>query len=278
MDLSAKDLKKYQNFAEKIAIKAGNILLSYKNKFLIKKQKDLIDIATSADFASEKFIISEISKSFPSHRILSEEQEKKDLTRSDFEWIIDPLDGTKEYVRNMPYYCVNVALEHRGKLIVGTVYQPEVRRLYSCANKSGSSLNDTSLYVSMEKDLNKSFVYLRMPDFRMTQNRLDKYSDLFQQLIKKVYRVRGEVWDVEALSFVAMGGAEGYVLPSYDLWHPGQWWDYASGLIMVEEAGGKVTDFFGQPITNKNLLNGIIASNGSIHDQLLNLVSGYLNS
>lgn len=275
MTVSSK-IKQYQIFAEKIILEAGKILLNYKNKFKIKKHKeDLLDIATDADYAVEKFLISSIKKQFPSHHILAEESVLEEFSSSDFSWIIDPLDGTKEYVRNIPLYAINLALEQKGKLILGLVYQPEINRLYSSLKNNGAYLNNQRVTTSNEKILKNSLIYIRLPTNKMSDNRLNTYLYLFKTIVINCYRIRNTIWDIEALCLIALGGGEAYVLPTAKDWCPPHWWDVASGILMVKEAGGKVTDFLGKPIINRDLTKGLIASNGKIHKDLLNLAHGF---
>ncbi len=265
-----------QKFAEGIAQQAGGILLSFKNKFIVKVNKDsLLDIATDADISSEKYIIGEIQKNYPNHSIFTEEHEEQNRINSDFEWIIDPLDGTKEFIRNMPNYCVNVSLEYNKQLVVGVVYQPELKRVWSSNKNRHSQLNSLPINVSSQDDLRKSLIHLRLPDYRVSKEYFENYTIIFQKFIKNVYRVRSNNWDVESLCYVANGALEGYVLSSTKEWSAPKWWDLSAGIIMVIQAGGKVTNFFGEPIINRDLTKGLIASNGKVHKALLDLVHGF---
>ncbi|PIV10835.1 hypothetical protein COS50_03225 [Candidatus Roizmanbacteria bacterium CG03_land_8_20_14_0_80_35_26] len=269
-------LEEFQKFAEKIAIQAGNILLTFKNNYIVKVTKDsLLDIATDADLASEKFIISEIKKNYPDHSIFTEEHQEQHRINSDFEWIIDPLDGTKEFIRNIPLYGINISLEYKKKLILGVVYQPELKRLYSSSIFSNSRLNNMALHVSREENLIKSIIHLRLPNYRMNKKYFDRYMRIFPKIISSIYRIRSDNWDVESLCYVASGSLEGFVLSSTVDWSPPKWWDLSAGVIMVLQAGGTVTNFNGKLIINRDLTKGLIASNGKIHKKLLDLVQGF---
>lgn len=270
------DIPKYQKLAEDITVNAGNILLEYKHKFVIMKNKDeLLDIATNADYASEQYIVDTIKKYYPSHSILTEETAENYKTNSDYEWIIDPLDGTKEFIRNMPLYCVNISLEYKHKLVLGVIYQPELKRLYSTLLDKQSTLNKIPISVSDQTELKKSLIHLRLADYRMPKKILDRYTKILIRFVENVYRLRSNNWDVESLCYVSSGALEAYVLPSNQEWSPPKWWDLSAGILMVMQAGGMVSDFFGSPIVNRDLSKGLIASNGKIHQNLLQLVKGY---
>jgi len=156
----------FRKFAEVLAKGAGEILQSERDKFKIVTYKDIQDISTSADLASEKFIVQEIQKKYPSHAIFSEEAGDV-KTESDYKWIIDPLDGTKSFVRGIPLYNVSICLEYKGKSIVGVVYLPMTDQLYSAELGRGSTLNGAKITVSNEQLINKSFVGFYTP----TKNR-----------------------------------------------------------------------------------------------------------
>lgn len=270
--LKSTQIVEFQLFAGRTVKSAGEIVKSFKNNFNIEKTKDklLLDIATSADYASETYIIRQIKQFYPSHSILTEETPDL-LQKSDFEWIIDPLDGTKEFIRHIPYYYVLLALEYKGKLVCGVGYQPELNRLFSSSNNNIPSVNGKEVHLSQEGDLSKSFVYLSLPKKQMPDDELDHYVEFFKMLKKKVYRIRSTAWDVEGLYNVSFGAGEGFVTATTKKHTGPKWWDIAPGILMVEAAGGKVTDFHGNPIRKHDISHGLVASNGKVHEALLNL-------
>jgi len=271
--LSITEKNKFRKFAEKIAVKAGNILIAKRNNFIIKKVKDdqKLDIATSADYASEEYIISQIKKNYPNHSILAEETGSDTSLNSDFQWIIDPLDGTKEYTRGIPYYYVLIALEYKGNLISSAAYQPETKRLFS--SDEISYLNSKRLHVSTESKLSKTFVSLALPRSNMSSAGMNRVISIMKPLCQSVYKIRNTQWDIDALNHVATGAYDGYIsfTSAQDISHS-KWWDVAPGILMVMGAGGKVTDLDGDKVTDKSLPNGIVASNGLIHDKLLKII------
>lgn len=270
--LKSTQMVEFQLFAERTVVGAGKIVKSLKESYSVKKIKDelLLDIATSADYASESYIIDQIKKKYPHHSILTEETPDL-LQKSDFEWIIDPLDGTKEFVRHIPYYYVLLALEYKDKLTCGVGYQPELNRLFSCSDGNVPLVNGKEVHISQVEDLSKSFIYLSLPKTKTQKAELERYVEVIKQLTSKTYRLRNTAWDVEALFNVAIGASEGFITPTSHKSPGPKWWDIAPGMLMVEAAGGKVTDFHGNPIRKHDISRGIIASNGKVHEALLNL-------
>jgi len=274
--ISDTQINKFAQFTEHIAVNAGKILLDYKDKIVIKKHKtDLLDIATSADYAAEQYIIEQIKKNYPDHSIYSEEASDHYQKKSDFEWVIDPLDGTKEYSRNIPYYFVLITLEHEGKAICSVGYQPETKRCYLAILNNKAKINNKIVDVSKENNPKSSFIHISLPNFKYPISKIHNYFTLYKSLVYEFYRVRSNPWDVEALYYVGMGSTEAFILPTTAYWINTKWWDVAAGIFFVEQAGGKVTDFYGQPIKNRDLTKGLIASNGKIHDRLLVFVKNY---
>lgn len=274
--LSYSQINKLTKFTESIAVNAGKILLTYKDKASIRKRKsDLLDIATSADYASEQYIIEQIKKNYPDHSIYSEEAGNDYQLKSDFEWVIDPLDGTKEYLRNIPYYFTLISLEYKNKTICSVGYQPETKRLYCSMLNKKPTVDNKQVTISKQMNLKESFLFTVIPTFKSTKKELSHYYSLLNLLIPYFYRIRSNPWVVESLYFIGIGAAECLILPSFSQYGP-KWWDVASGIFFVEQAGGKVTDFHGQPIKNRDLTKGLIASNGKIHDRLIDFVKNYL--
>lgn len=231
-----------------------------------------MDFATDADLAVEKFIIDSIQKKYPHHSILSEEKGKIN-TSFDFEWVIDLLDGTREFVFNNPKYYVNITLSYKIHSIVSVINAPSLKRLFSTSFKNGSTLNNSKIKVSNLDLLKESHIYIKLPDVRISDDYLDKYMIMLKKLIRKSYYIKSDTNAVHELCNVARGAAEAFILPSD--WSSMQWWDIAAGIMLIQEAGGKVTDFNGNAIENRDISKGILASNGKIHDTLLDIVKNY---
>lgn len=261
--------KKLQTFAEKTAIKAGKLLLKEQNQFTVVKQKDVQDLATSADIKSEKIIIDEIEKRFPNHNIFSEEVGLINKN-SDYEWVLDPLDGTKEYARGMSLYCVLISCEKKGKLIASCAYLPRTQELFSASFGNGSFLSKNKLKVTTQDKFSHSFIVTHVANSRVKEPEFTKIWNTTAKTAKQCYRLRPSNYDAPHLCWLALGAYDGYFV----LHDKGpKWHDVASSLLVAQEAGAKVTDRFGKPIKDRNLNSGLVVTNGKIHDQLLEIIN-----
>lgn len=256
------------SYAELVAEKATKLLIRYQKKAKVVKMKDLKDLVTSADLASEKLIIKMIRKKFPQHGIFSEEAGGK-TGNFEFVWIVDPLDGTKEYARGLKEYNCLIAVEHKDQLVVGVQKRIGTDELYSCTYQNGAYLDHKPIKVSTTDDLAKSFIGVHLPTSSTPVNQTEKMMVLTKKLILSTYRVRPGWDDAHLLSWVARGVLDGHIITSGI---KNGWYDLASGILLVGEAGGIVTDMNGDRIKNRNLTNGIVASNGKIHEKLLQLI------
>ncbi len=263
-----KDLKTYFSFAKKVALNVGKILVKEQEKVKVVRFKDRKDIATSADLASEDFVIHSILKYFPNHGVISEEKGEINTT-SDFVWIIDPLDGTKEYVRGIPLWNFSMALEYKGELQVSVVYRPFERSLFSALNGEGSFLNGKKIGVSSSEELQDSFVYCYLPSYHRQKDKYDWAWNFLKEIGKNVYRLRSSSDENSALSWLAQGGIDAYL----NLSNTPKWHDIAPGLFIAKQAGALVSDINGKEIS-KDSFNGIIvANNKHIRDYLLKLIN-----
>ena len=247
------------------AIDAGaNELKSYFNgTFTISSKATINDLVTEADHASEKAIFAVIQQNHPDHFILSEETGSVP-TQSNIKWIIDPIDGTINFANGIPICCVSIGIEENGEMIMGAVYNPFMNELFFAEKGKGAFLNDQPIKVSSKDNLLTSCLVTGFPyQYLDTEN---GPLQIFEKLIRKSIPVRRLGSAALDLCWTAAGRFDGF----YE--HKLQAWDSAAGFLIVQEAGGIVTDL------NGNKYNpyqpGIIASNGLIHDQLLNLLKG----
>lgn len=268
--ISKEELTHIRKVTESIAINAGKILLNYRGKAqIIRSKTDNLNIVTQADEASEKYILTEISKNFPRHSYLSEESGEK-KSRSPFRWIIDPLDGTKEFKRGLFHFSVNIALEYQGKLIVGVIYIPVVNELYSAALDLGVTLQGQTISVSNVTKLSDSIIVTHLPHSNIDKDTFDIHWKKISEVGWNSYRQRAIASDIFSLCWIALGAFEGFYVT---LKYP-NWWDIAPGLIMVSEAGGKVTTSKGNPLNEESYKKeGILVTNGKIHQQLLRIIN-----
>lgn len=270
---STKQIMSFLQFSDKTLQNAGTILLKHKQTFLIQKTKDslALDIATDADYEVENSIIKAINDTYPNHSILTEETNNLEK-KSDFEWIIDPLDGTKEYVRHCPYYYSLLALEYKGELICGAGYQPEIKRMFKGGKKIGAYLNDSKVSLSTTDSLGRSFISIGLPVNKMSRLLLQPYLSLITKFTASCYRLRNTPWDVEALFNVSMGIVDGFIIPPHEPGRGPKWWDIASGIAVLLANGGTITDFKGNPYHARSNEYGLVASNGKIHKELLDCI------
>ncbi len=270
MQIDSQELKRFQKVAESIARGAGEILLNYRGKAKITKSKaHELDIVTEADEASEKYILTELKKNFPGHGILSEESGKH-KENSHFRWVVDPLDGTLYFKRRISYLAVNLALEYQGEIVIGVTYFPLRNDLYSAAKDQGVFINGIKIYVSNVQILSRSIVVGHPLAPNWDEKEKNKIWQTYEQIAQQAYRLF-VIWeDAGTLCNIASGGFEGMYRPILK----GKWWDVAAGILMVQEAGGMVTDVKGRQIKKATVPEGFVASNGKIHDCLLKIIRG----
>jgi Archaeal fructose-1,6-bisphosphatase and related enzymes of inositol monophosphatase family len=241
----------------------GNELKRYFNTvFKISNKEGVNNLVTEADHASEKVIIETIKKNFPDHFILSEECGEIKMDSS-YKWIIDPIDGTVNFAHGIPICCVSIGLEHEGEMIMGAVYSPILNELFVAEKGKGSTLNDATISVSKQTEVIKAclvtgfpYTYLDMPNGPL---------QIFEKLIRQGVPVRRLGSAAIDLCWVACGRFDGF----YE--HKLQAWDSAAGFFIVEEAGGKVTDFDGKKYSPYQ--PHILATNGLIHNEMIEVVN-----
>lgn len=247
------------------AVNAGAAELKkfFNGKFTIDHKEGVNNLVTEADFASDKAIRQIIKNAFPGHGIVSEESREK-VTDSDYKWIIDPIDGTVNFANGIPICCVSIGLEHNGKMLMGAVYNPNLGEFFFAEKGKGATLNDEAISVSSKTRLITSclvtgfpYTYLEQPNGPL---------EVFSKLIRQGIPVRRLGSAAIDLCWVACGRFDGFF--EHDL----NAWDSAAGFLIVEEAGGKVTNLKGDPYSPYQ--PGIIATNGKIHDELQKVIAG----
>jgi myo-inositol-1(or 4)-monophosphatase len=253
--------KEFKKIAVQAVLKAGEILK--KNRGRIKKvdYKGKINIVTEIDLLSEKTILEIIKKSFPDHSLLTEES-KEQKTESIYKWIIDPLDGTTNYAHDFPSYCISIALEKEGKIILGVVYNPLLDELFTAEMGKGAFLNKRRIQVSSTKSLSKSFLATGFP-YDIRESRVTNL-DHFANFAVRSLAIRRAGSAALDLCYLAMGRFDGFWELKLSPW------DTAAATLLVKESGGKVTDFEGgkYSIYGKHLL----ATNGKIHKQMIEVL------
>jgi myo-inositol-1(or 4)-monophosphatase len=245
--------------AKNAARKAGEILTANYGKVIPRFKKDR-SLVTDSDIASEKLIKDLLRKEFPSYSFLAEESGLED-NRSEYEWVIDPLDGTTNYSIQNPFFNVSIALAKDDVPVLGVVYYPFQDELFHAVEGMGAYLNDRKILVSATKNVRDAFVCFCHGHDPKTVNRATcAYSK-----IKKVTNHLRQIGASELeLSYVGAGRVDAFYMLKQNPW------DVASGTLIVREAGGIVSDIDGKPFTLKS--KDAVASNGSVHKELLALL------
>lgn len=221
------------------------------------------NLVTKADQASEKLIINAIRKKYPNHHIIAEESGMLGKAESDFEWLIDPLDGTTNYAHRLPLWSVSIALSYKKKIIVGVVYQPSINELYYAAKKKGAFCNNKKIRVSKISQLQKGLTVTGIP-YSTKEKARDNFLNFYKFSMKSqaVRRLGSAAID---LCYLATGRFDGYW--ERDL----NGWDVAAGSLIVTEAGGKITDFKGKPY-QAYFPKETLASNVKLHKQMIKVL------
>jgi myo-inositol-1(or 4)-monophosphatase len=244
--------------AAQIAREAGALLMHYFRQRVAVEYKGEADLVTVADRASEGLIRERISSLWPSHDILGEEGGLVD-TGSDYRWYVDPLDGTTNFAHGFPVFCVSMGLEHKGKLIAGVVYDPTRDEMFAAESGGGAFLNQRRIHVSAIANLSESLVATGFPSHKRHKN---PNIFFYHQITLRTHGVRRAGSAALDLCSVAAGRFEGFW--EFNL-NP---WDTAAGVLITQEAGGKVTDFRGNPFQLNS--RETVASNKLVHGALLN--------
>ena len=239
-----------------IAKQAGDLLMSHFGNVDIE-YKGEVDIVTKADRESEQLIVSAIHSRWPDHDITGEEGTDT-RTGSEFRWYIDPLDGTTNFAHGFPVFCVSIALEHKGELFAGVVYDPTREEMFSAARGSGAELNGRKVQVSKTAQLSESIVATGFPSQKRHKN---PNIHFYHQITMKTHGIRRAGSAAIDLAYTACGRFDGYWELNLNPW------DTAAGVLLVLEAGGIVTDLEGR---RAGLVHGgIVAGNPAVHAWLL---------
>jgi myo-inositol-1(or 4)-monophosphatase len=286
------------NFAIQTARDAGRILQERMGRTIQINNKGVIDLVTEVDVASETFIIERIRSYHPRHAVLAEESGASDKTggpRSEYQWIIDPLDGTTNYAHGYPCFCVSIALERAGVLELGVIHDPMRDETFAAERGEGATLNGRPIRVSGTDDLNRSMLCTGFPyDVRDRGDFARHFSNFIMhaQAVRRdgsaaldlAYVACGRFdgfWEEYGLSPVAAAKQEADAHPSKSTASPStdttilsglRPWDVAAGVLMIKEAGGIVTTHSNSlfSLTNKDCM--LVASNGLIHDEMVRVL------
>jgi myo-inositol-1(or 4)-monophosphatase len=254
--------------ASAIAREAGARLREFLAQGVATEYKGDVDLVTAADRAVEKLIRSRLSETFPDHGIYGEEGTRERLEQ-EYRWYVDPLDGTTNFAHGLPHFCVSLGLEHRphglaagedGTLAAGVVFDPMRDELFTAERRRGAFLNGRAIHVSSVENLAESLVATGFPSRKRHASPNIHFYHEFTLRSHGVRRYGSAALD---LAYVACGRFEAFW--EFHL-NP---WDTAAGFLLVEEAGGRISDFSGGPFRLDS--REVLASNGRIHEELLGL-------
>lgn len=259
----------YVNVAIQAATQASEVILRYFNRLdiLSIKEKALNDFVSEVDVLAEEVIIATIQKAYPEHAILAEESGhthgKEDIT-----WIIDPLDGTSNYLHAFPHFAVSIAVKKGDRIEHGVIYDPLRRELFCASIGRGAQLNNYRIRVSSQHDINKSLLVTRFPCRQ--QSLSEQYLATFSELSHRCSGIRRTGSAALDLAYLGAGRLDGIWEFSLKLW------DIAAGVIIVKEAGGIISDPYG----GEDYLNTghLIAGNPQIHRSLLHTLKPILST
>jgi myo-inositol-1(or 4)-monophosphatase len=260
------DLGRARDFMESAARAAGATILSCARDAIEVQRKNLhesaIDIVTNADRASEDLLLAMVRDNFPGHDILTEETRTEDRG-APWKWIIDPLDGTVNFSHGYPAYCVSIGLAGPRGLAAGVVYDPLRDECFSGICGAGARLNGEPIKVSLSRELNSSLFATGFP-YDRGRSPVNNVAE-FSRVVTRVQGIRRGGSAALDLAYVSCGRLDGF-------WElklkP---WDMAAGMLLVTEAGGKVTDRYGRP--TDVYTDSVAATNGLVHEALLELLS-----
>lgn len=235
----------------------------------VSQKSSASDLVTEVDKGAETLIRNLILTHFPHHSILGEEgvaagtessdRALEEVADSEYLWIVDPIDGTTNFVHGFPFFCVSIALAHRGEVIVGVVYDPIRDELFVAEKGKGAYLKGKSMSVSAEKELEEALIATGFSTGRDTTE-MDNLAGI-QALLPKVRSLRAGGSAALHLAYVAVGRLSGF-------WQHGlNSWDAAAGCLLVSESGGKVTDIDGNPYTLST--RHVLATNGHLQDAMI---------
>ena len=256
----------YLEFAVELARAAGDILKHYASRDKRVEYKGRGNLVTVADRESEALIIREIRSRYPDHRILAEESgflDHSSNASSTGRWIVDPLDGTTNYAHQFPMYSVSIGFEHEDQVLCGAVYDPVRDEMFTASRDGGTFVNGEPIAVSGVSTLSEGLLLTGFPyGFR---EKVGGALDLFRAFLVGSQAVRRAGSAALDLCYIAAGRCDGFW--ELDL----QPWDTAAGIVIVEEAGGRVTDFRGEPFRVD--YKEIVASNGLIHEEMTETIA-----
>ncbi len=257
-------MKDFTTLSIEAAHQAGKLLRdNFRHGHSFEVKSGFRDLVTKFDHHAEEIIVSLIKKHFPEHSILTEEGSVRPTDTAPYQWIIDPIDGTTNFAHGLPFFAISIGLYYQDEALVGVVYNPIHDELFVGEAGRGAHLNGQPIRVSQTETLHESLVMTGFPyDERLAARHLAWWGR-FSAAAQTLRRLGSSAL---ALSYLAAGRADGYW--ELDL----KPWDIAAAVLIVQEAGGRVSDLCGGPL---DLHGGeVLASNGKIHNEMISILQG----
>jgi myo-inositol-1(or 4)-monophosphatase len=257
-------MKELLSTARNLAVEAGNYIRQSASRMGKVEYKGRVDLVTDVDRKAEEIILGGIRRAYPDHAVLAEES-GENSGRSEFRWVVDPIDGTTNFVHDYPFFCVSIAVQHRQETVAAVVHNPVLGEIFTARKGHGAQLNGNPIAVSSTAELSKGLLATGFP-YQLGEH-WHHSMELFKAFYLNCHGVRRDGAAALDLCYVAAGRFDGFW--EYDL----QPWDVAAGLLIVNEAGGTTTDFQNHPsgIYDRQVL----ASNGRIHDDMLQVIRSH---
>ncbi len=259
--------EKMKDILLKAAHAAGDLIKTrFNGPFTVEHKEGINNLVTEIDRLSEKTIISIILEAFPDHSIIAEEGGSID-NGSDYQWIIDPIDGTVNFAHGIPLCCVSIGLMKEAQMLMGVVYNPMMNELFFAEQDKGAYLNEQPIHVSAKSDFRRACLVTGFP-YEWPEDK-EHPVKTFERFVKQGLPVRRLGSAAIDLCWVACGRFDGFWEYSLNAW------DVAAGYLIVTEAGGKVTNFAGDPydVFSKQTL----ATNGLIHEDMRQIIAAANN-
>jgi myo-inositol-1(or 4)-monophosphatase len=256
------ELDRFLSAAWEAANNAGILIQEAWLKAKEIEYKGAIDLVTPIDRESERRIVELLRPRFPEHSIIAEEETNLSSTQhGSYRWIVDPLDGTTNFAHSYPHFCISIALERQGEIIVGLVYDPLRRECFSAVKDHTAMLNGNEIKISAVEKLDRALLATGFPYDR--RENADHYLTYFKAFMTRTQGIRRSGSAALDLCYLACGRIDGF-------WELKlQPWDTAAASFIIEQAGGRLSDFSGNKFTIWG--NETLASNGAIHEEMVSV-------
>lgn len=222
-------------------------------------QKDQNDFVTQVDILSEKIIIAEIQKSYPHHGIIAEESGLQEAQDKEYCWIIDPLDGTRNFMNGIPHFAISIAVTKKNVLELGLIYDPIRQELFTATRGKGAYLNSRRIRVSETKKLSQALIGTGFPFYDKENTK--KYLSVFENVFTHCNDIRRAGSAALDLAYIAAGRLDGFWESDLAIW------DIAAGALMIKETGGMISDFQGGELYLER--GDVVAGNAKVYKELL---------